>query len=100
MDGTNRINRLGWLHDRIHVLADPRATFDRITPARLVHLVSLYRGSRGVSLSDLVRYCSGEGLSAEQTIRAARELRDRGLARFTLTEGAERSPQERPQRRS
>ena len=98
MDGTNRINRLEWLHDRIHVLADPRAKFDRITPARLVHLVSLYRGSRGVSLSDLVRYCSGEGLSAEQTIRAARELRDRGLARFTLVEGAERSPQEqRPQ---
>ncbi|MBV8405455.1 MAG: hypothetical protein JO203_14805 [Gammaproteobacteria bacterium] len=79
------VNRNLWLHDRIRVLADPRVRFDRISPVQLVHTVSLYRGTCGASLSDLVRYCGGQGLTAEQTIRAARELRDRGLARFTLT---------------
>ena len=74
------------LHDHIHVLADPLAKIHRISPAlQLVHLVSLYRGPRGVSLSDLVRFCGAKGFSEEQTLRAARELRDPGLARFTLT---------------
>ena len=86
MDVAVRVNRTLWLHDRLHVLANPQAQIDRISSAQqLVHLVSLYRGPRGVSLSELVRYCSGKGLSEEQTLRAARELRDRGLARFTLT---------------
>jgi hypothetical protein len=87
MDVTIGANKtLYRLHDHIHVLADPRAASHRISRAQeLVHIVSLYRGVRGVSLSDLVRFCGAKGLSEEQTLHAARALRDRGLARFMLT---------------
>jgi hypothetical protein len=76
--------------DRIRVLANQDVIFDRVCLQAQAHTVALYRGPDGLTLAELISYCTSRlGVTKNQALRAVRRLRDCGAVRFALPKAGE-----------